>query len=63
MSSLYQATLSDLSVPRLAAWALALVPAIALFGLRLLFFLTRHTPPAAASNRSRPLRREPTVGN
>ncbi len=65
MSSMYLATLQDLSVPRLAAWTLVLAPALCLCLLRLVIHATASGPDndqpkqrSAAANKNR---REPTL--
>ncbi len=57
---MYAATLSDLLVPRLAAWIIAVGPAVCVVALRLIFKLTQqHT----AETPSVPtMRREPIIG-
>jgi hypothetical protein len=57
MSSMYQATFTDLATPTLAAWTIVLCPAVCVALLRLLFGLSQDVK-APARSRSR---REPTV--
>lgn len=64
MGGLYRATLMDLWVPRLAAWALVLAPAICIALLRVIFRCTQpqrdESPPPP---QARPLRKEPTINS
>jgi len=60
--SMYRATLADLATPTLAAWAIALCPALCVVLLRLLFGLSQRPdtdPPTTPMN----LRREPTIND
>jgi len=57
MASMYRATLADLAVPTLAAWTLALCPALCIVLLRLLFGLSQNAGKKATARS----RREPTV--
>lgn len=58
IANLYQATLSDLMVPRLAAWTLVLGPALCIVLLRLVLRFTSSDQPVAQSAQRK--RREPT---
>lgn len=57
VASMYQATFTDLATPTLAAWTIALCPALCVLLLRLLFGLSQ-SPEADTPAR---LRREPTI--
>jgi hypothetical protein len=57
MSSMYQATLTDLAKPTVAAWTIALCPAVCIVLLRLLFGLSQSSVAETAARS----RHEPTV--
>jgi uncharacterized membrane protein len=60
MSSMYQAMLTDLATPTLAAWTIALCPALCILLLRLLFAMSQ-SPSAETTDRPTRVRREPSI--
>ena len=59
-SSIYQAMLTDLATPTLAAWTIALCPALCVLLLRLLFGLSQR-PSIDTEERPARARREPSI--
>jgi hypothetical protein len=71
MAGLYRATLTDLMVPRIAAWTLLFAPTLCVILLRVVFHLTAAKPDASESAHesahepapAQATRREPTISS